>query len=134
MQRLLAILGSVLVSCVILVGTVAPAVITAEHRKELNQIRDDIGDVDKLIKDKKYDEAGKLLDEATAKIEKIAKDADLKPGDKTLLPVQTLIAKKKQTLQKLAGPTKGKEDASDVSFIKQVAPLLNSKCVSCHDE
>lgn len=134
MQRLLAILGSVLVSGLILAGTAVPAVITAEHRKELNQIRDDVGDVDKLIKDKKYDEAGKLLDEATAKIEKIAKDADLKPGDKTLLPVQTLIDKKKQTLQKLAGTTKGKEDAADVSFIKQISPLLNSKCVSCHDE
>lgn len=134
MKRLLAILGSVLVSGLILVVASAPAAITTEQRKELNQIRDDVGDVDKLIKDKKYDEAGKLLDEATAKIEKIAKDADLKPGDKTLLPVQTLIDKKKQTLQKLAGTTKGKEDAADVSFIKQVAPLLNSKCVSCHDD
>ncbi len=134
MQRLLAIFGCALVSGLILVSTALPAVITAEQRKELNQLRDDVGDVDKLIKDKKYDEAGKTLDEATAKIEKIAKDADLKPGDKTLLPVQTLIDKKKQTLQKLAGTTKGKEDAADVSFIKQVAPLLNSKCVSCHDD
>ena len=105
MKRLLAILGSVLVSALILLVASAPAAITTEQRKELNQIRDDVGDVEKLIKDKKYDEAGKLLDEATAKIEKIAKDADLKPGDKTLLPMQTLIDKKKQTLQKLAGTT-----------------------------
>ena len=134
MQRLLAIFGSVLMSGLILAGTAFPAVITAEQRKELNQIRDDVGDVEKLIKDKKYDEAGKALDEATAKIEKIVKDADLKPGDKMIAPVQLLIDKKKQTLQKLAGTTKGKEDAADVSFIKQVAPLLNSKCVSCHDD
>lgn len=134
MQRLLAIFGSVLISSLILVGTAIPAVITAEQRKELNQVRDDLGDVDKLIKDKKYDEAGKSLDEATAKIEKIVKDAELKPGDKMIAPVQLLIDKKKQTLQKLAGTTKGKEDATDVSFIKQIAPLLNSKCASCHDD
>ncbi len=134
MQRLLAIFGSALISSLILVGTAIPAVITAEQRKELNQVRDDLGDVDKLIKDKKYDEAGKTLDEATAKIEKIVKEAELKPGDKLIAPVQLLIDKKKQTLQRLGGATKGKEDAADVSFIKQVAPLLNSKCASCHND
>lgn len=134
MQRLLAIFGSVLISGVILVGTAIPAVITAEQRKELNQIRDGLGDVDKLIKDKKYDEAGKSLDEATTKLEKIIKDAEIKPGDKLIAPVQLLIDKKKQTLQKLSGTTKGKDDASDVSFIKQIAPLLNSKCANCHDD
>jgi len=134
MQRLLAIFGSVLISGVILVGTAIPAVITAEQRKELNQIRDGLGDVDKLIKDKKYDEAGKSLDEATTKLEKIIKDAEIKPGDKLIAPMQLLIDKKKQTLQKLSGTTKGKEDASDVSFIKQIAPLLNSKCANCHDD
>ena len=134
MTRLFAIFGSVLVSGLILVSTAFSAVITAEQRKELNQVREDVADVDKLIKDKKYDEANKALDEAATKIEKIVKDAELKPGDKMIAPVQLLIDKKKQTLQKLAGTTKGKEDAADVSFIKQVAPLLNSKCVSCHDE
>ena len=134
MQRLLAIFGSVLFSGFLLVGTAIPAVITAEQRKELIQIRDDVADVDKLIKDKKYDEAGKALDEATAKVEKIIKDAEIKPGDKLIAPVQLLIDKKKQSLQKLAGTTKGKEDAADVSFIKQIAPLLNSKCASCHDD
>ena len=134
MKRLLAIFGSVLVSSLIVVGTALPAVITAEQRKELTQIREDVADVEKLFKDKKYDEAGKALDEATSKLEKIIKDAELKPGDKLITPVQLLIDKRKQTLQKLAGTTKGKEDAVDVSFIKQIAPLLNSKCASCHDE
>ncbi len=134
MNRLLAILGSLLVSGLILTATTVQAVITAEHRKELNQVRDSLGDVDKLIKDKKYDEAGKALDEATAKIEKIVKDADVKSNDKTIAPIQLLVDKKRQTLQKLAGTTKGKKDAADVSFIKQIAPLLNSKCANCHDD
>ena len=134
MKRLLAIFGSVLVSALILLVATAPAAITTEQRKDLAQIREDVGDVDKLIKDKKYDEAAKSLDEATGKLEKIVKDADLKPGDKLIAPVQLLIDKKKMQLQKLSGNTKGKEDAADVSFIKQVAPLLNSKCVGCHDE
>lgn len=134
MKRLLAILGCALAAGLILVGTAVPAVVTAEQRKELLQIRESVSDVDKLIKEKKYDEAGKALDEATAKVEKIVKDAELKPGDKLVAPVQLLIDKKKQSLQKLAGTTKGKEDAGDVSFIKQVAPLINSKCVNCHDD
>ncbi|MFM9965277.1 MAG: c-type cytochrome domain-containing protein [Planctomycetaceae bacterium] len=134
MKRPLAILGCLLVSGLIVVVTAAPAAITNEQRKELNQIRDDIGDVSKLIREKKYDEAGKLLDGFTTKLEKIAKDAELKPGDKLIAPVQLMIDKQKQTLQKQGGVGKGKEDAADVSFIKQIAPLLNSKCLSCHDE
>lgn len=134
MQRQLAILGSVLISGLIVVVTTAPAAITPDQRKELNQIKDDIGDVAKLIKDKKYEEAGKMLDDFTAKVEKIIKDADLKPGDKTIAPVQILIDKQKLALQKQGGVGTGKADAPDVSFIKQIAPLINSKCVSCHDD
>lgn len=134
MKRHLAILGSLLISGLILLATSAPAAITPDQRKELNQIRDDIGDVAKLIREKKYEEAGKMLDDFTAKLEKISKDADLKPGDKTLAPVQILIDKQKQALQKAGGIGTGKADAADVSFIKQIAPLINSKCVSCHDD
>ena len=100
MKRLLAIFGSVLVSSLIVVGTAHPAVITAEQRKELTQIREDVADVEKLFKDKKYDEAGKALDEATSKLEKIIKDAELKPGDKLITPVQLLIEKQRQALTK----------------------------------
>ena len=110
------------------------AAISAEQRKELNQIRDDVGDVAKLIREKKYDEAGKSLDDLNAKLEKIIKDSEAKPGDKTIAPVQILIEKQKQSLQKASGVGKGKDDADEVSFTKQVAPLLNSKCVSCHDD
>ena len=66
MKRLLAIFGSVLVCSLIVVGTALPAVITAEQRKELTQIREDVADVEKLFKDKKYDEAGKALDESAS--------------------------------------------------------------------
>jgi hypothetical protein len=134
MQRHLAILGSVLIAGLIVVTTTAPAAITPDQRKELNQIKDDIGDVAKLIREKKYDEAGKMLDGFTATVEKIIKDADLKPGDRTIAPVQILIDKQKQALQKQSGIGAGQADAADVSFIKQIAPLINSKCVSCHDD
>lgn len=134
MKRHLAILGSVLISGLIIVVASAPAAITNEQRKELNQIRDDVGDVAKLIREKKYDEAGKMLDEFTAKIEAIVKDADLKPNDRAIAPVLLLIDRQKQTLQKLGGIGKGSDDAGDVSFIKQIAPLLNSKCGSCHGD
>ena len=109
------------------------AAITPDQRKELNQIKEDVGDAAKLIKEKKYDEAGKLLDELTSKIEKVAKDADLKPADKLLAPTILLIDKQRQLLLKLSGTGKGKEGADDVSFTKQIAPLLKGKCWNCHD-
>lgn len=134
MNRHFVLLASMGISALILAGTVVPAAITTEQRKELNQIRDGIGDAAKLIRERKYDEAGKMLDDFTARLEKIAKDADLKPGDKTLAPIQLLLDRQKQQLQKLGGVGKGKDDGQDVSFIKQIAPILNSKCVSCHDD
>lgn len=109
------------------------AAITPDQRKELNQIKEDVGDAAKLLKDKKYEDAGKLLDELTSKLEKLAKDADLKPTDKLLVPVNTLIDKQRQILLKQTGAAKGKEGADDVSFTKQIAPLLNAKCLTCHD-
>ncbi len=112
---------------------VVRAAITPDQRKELSQIKDDVGDVSKLLKDKKFDEAGKLLDELTSKLDKLAKDADLKPTDKLLAPAQILIDKQRQILLKQSGAGKGKEGADEVSFTKQIAPLLNSKCLTCHD-
>lgn len=133
MPRLFSILGSVLIAGMIWVVS-APAAITPAQRKELNQVRDDVGDVAKLIREKKYDEAGKLLDELSAKVDQVVKDAELKPGDKTVAPVQLLLDKQRQALQKASGTGKGKEDAEEVSFSKQIAPLISSKCVSCHDD
>lgn len=112
---------------------VGRAAITIEQRKELNDIRDKVGDAAKLIREKKYDEARQLLDELTAKVEKIVSDAQLKPGDRTVGPVLLLIDRQKQTLQKLTEATKGNENSGNVSFVKEVAPLLRSKCLDCHD-
>ncbi len=109
------------------------AAITPDQRKELNQIKDDVGDATKLVKEKKFDEAGKLLDELTSKLEKLAKDADLKPTDKLLAPAHMLIDKQRQILLKQSGAGKGKEGGDEISFTKQIAPLLNSKCLTCHD-
>ena len=109
---------------------VVRAAITPDQRKELSQIKDDVGDVAKLVKDKKFDEAGKLLDELTSKLDKLAKDADLKPTDKLLAPAQILIDKQRQILLKQSGAGKGKEGADEVSFTKQITPLLNSKCLT----
>ncbi len=135
MKRLSAVLGALVVT--IGLTALVPAVraaITLEQRKEVNQIKDDSGDLAKLIRDKKYDEANKLLNDLTAKLDKIAKDAELKSGDKMLAPVQIILERHRQTLAKLTGAGKGSDEANDVSFVKQIAPLINSKCASCHDE
>src|SRR5262245_39187842 len=116
MNRVTLVLGMFLVAIGLdVLETTAWAVITAEQRKEIAKIKDDLGDIPKLIREKKYDEAHKLVDDAATKLDKISKDAELKPGDKTLLPVQIQLDRHRQTLAKLAG--KGGVDANDVSFI-----------------
>ncbi len=134
MNRIAILAGcGLLAAGLCLVSPSLRAAITPEQRKEINQVGNEVPGAAKMIREKKYDEAGKHLDELTAKLEKIAKDAELKPGDKVLAPIYSLIEKQRQALTKASGG-KVKPDVEEVSFVKQVGPLLQSKCVSCHGE
>ena len=62
-------------ACVGLLRLPASAAITAEHQKQIGEIRKDLGKVQGLIAKKEIDDAEKILTESEQKLKQIAKDA-----------------------------------------------------------
>ena len=103
------------------------AAVTPEQKKELKDIGGDITKATSLTSKKKYDEAEAALKEVEDKFEKLIKDAAISETDAALKPIRIQLEKAKAQLGKASG--KG-----TVSFVKDVAPILAAKCVSCHDD
>ncbi len=113
-------------------GAVLPvgAAITPDQRKELGEIRKEIGKVAGHVTKKEFDEARKILNDAQEKISKIASDAKVMETDKTLAPILLQIEKQRATLdKKAAGAGQG-----GINFDKEVAPILAAKCANCHND
>lgn len=129
MQRL-AICATVLL---ILLGTGIEnrvfAQLTAEHRRELLSLNRDIRQVASLVRRKEFDEARKMLDAAEEKVEEIAQTANVETSDRALAGVLTAIEKQREVLQR-AMP--GGKEEKKVSFVGDVAPLIDGRCLRCH--
>lgn len=107
------------------------AAITAEHRKEIGEIRKELNKVQGHITKKEFDEARKILKrDSQDKISKIASDAKVMESDKSLAPILHQIELKRAILDKKAG---GAGDRG-IDFAKEVAPILAAKCANCHNE
>lgn len=104
-----------------------PAAITSEQKKELKEIGLEVAKIAGLITKKKYDEASTAIDSAEERITTFIKDAGLKENDPLLKAVHSQIESAKKKLAKASG--KG-----SITFEKSVAPILASKCVSCHGD
>jgi len=121
---------------VLAVASVAPdlhAALTVEQKRELSAIRKDLATAARLTRQKKYDEATKLVDEAEKRLEKVASDAKLSPRDVTVTSVKRLIETHRAALARAQGKkTTGKGKTAGVSFEKVVAPILKAKCAGCH--
>ncbi len=103
---------------------------TPDHRKELAGIQKEVTRAGSLVGKKDFDEAEKLLDDLNKQLEKLLKEADFPPTDKTLVSVRQAIEKQRQA----AAKGLGKPDPTLVSFAKEIAPILTSKCGSkCHN-
>lgn len=125
-------LVGVLLASVFLGWTVlsATAAITAEQRKEIADIKKELGKVQSHITKKEFDDARKILDESEEKLKKIADDAMLMENDRALAPVYNIISQKRAILDKKAA-TSGE---GGIDFEKEVAPILAAKCANCHNE
>ncbi len=122
--------------CVLAQTERVDAALTSAQRKELSEIRRDVSKANSLIRRKKLDEAEKIIGKAETRVDKIAKDAKLKPNDRLLAGIKKFIALQRKALaiKKNASAGKGKKgDANQVSFSKHVAPIFKSKCLSCHN-
>lgn len=108
----------------------ARAAITAEQRKEITEIKNELGKIAGHLTKKEFDEAKAILDDAQAKLKKIAEDAKVMENDRALISVTQMLAKKRADLDKKVGAA-GK---GGVDFEKEVAPILAAKCASCHGD
>lgn len=101
----------------------------AEQRKELATIQKDVTKAASLNTKKQFEEAEKELDALQKQLEKLVTDAEFPAADKTLILVRQALDKQRQA----AAKGLGKPDPTLTSFSKEIAPMLASKCVSCHN-
>jgi len=117
-------------------GTLRPihAALTAEQKKEIEEVRKELGKVQALIAKKdQHEEAEKLLTEAETKLKKIGKDAG-DENNKLITGLLRQIELKKAALARRDAPAKGAAGAGAISFEKEIAPILVKNCMGCHDD
>ena len=121
--------------------------LTAEHRKEIGEIRSSIGKVSSLIASKKQDEAAQLLDSLQARLHSVVQQAEIDEKDKSVSGLFTALDVKRKILAKLPGTGSrfgekglpasqggpGTKNAAIVDFAKEIAPIFVSQCVRCHN-
>ncbi len=118
------------VCCLVVVSLMAGslrAAISTEQKKEIKEILGDLAKIGSLVSKKKYTEAATAIQAAEDRIAGFVESAKLKEADPLLKPLHMQLEKVKGLLNKANG--KG-----GTSFAKTVAPILASKCVSCHSE
>lgn len=123
-------LAGFLMLAVVVASSVAFAAITPAQRKELADIRSDAGKAASLISKKKFEDAEQALKDAEDRLAAVIKEAQIEETDPALAPVRKVIETQRANLAKRTGAG----GADEVSFAKDIAPILVAKCVSCHDE
>lgn len=129
--------GAAVAVCLALLGlpVLAPtlvAEVTVEQRKELTELKRELAKVTALLRDKDFDAADKLLSDAEEKVNSIATAAQVQPTDRTMQGVAVLIQRHRESLAKARARVPGAPAAAGVSFSKDIAPLVNEKCLGCH--
>ena len=99
---------------------------TAEQKKELKDIGNDVKEISSLVSKKKYDEAETSLKDIESRLDKLVKDG-VPETDASLKPIRVQLDKAKSLFTKSSG-------RGTVSFVKDVAPIFVAKCVGCHAE
>lgn len=118
-----------LVCCALLAPAPLAAALTAEHQKQIAEIRKELAKVQGLITKKETDEAEKLLDDCEKKLKAIAKEAGVEETQNPIGGLLKQIEQRQATLSKKAADGKG---AAGGSFEKDVAPILVARCIGCH--
>jgi len=134
-------------------ATLSQAAITAEQRKELQEIGTLVTKAGNAFVQKKYDEAGTTIKDAQDKMAALAKIGDkqvldaLSPLHGRILKAHALLELEGITLpalpklDEMAGdapasnpknPGANPGNSGKVSFVSQIAPILNAKCGRCH--
>ncbi len=114
------------------------AQLTPAHRKELAQLTKDVGQAAAAIRKKDYDAAGTQLSGVEEKLKEIVTTSGVAETDPAIKRLQAAIDRQRETLSKATGetvPKAGKPaDSGEISFVKEIAPIINARCISCHGE
>ena len=99
---------------------------SSEQRMEYKAIQVEVRKISSLLRKKQYEEAEKQLKEIRVKAEKLLAAAQFSGTQASSLR-RLIDANRQKTAKAL-----GKPDPTLVSFSKDVAPLIQSKCGRCH--
>lgn len=130
------------------IATTVRAAPTAAQRAEIGALGTLMTKAGNLFKENKFAECAEVVKEAQTRLEKLAAEADqvtlgqLATIQKRLTNAHALLELEGLALPELkpleslakdpaAGPDGG-DAAGGVSFVKQVAPILNARCGGCH--
>ncbi len=110
---------------------VAFSQITAEHKKELYALTKEIKEAATAIRKKEYEAAETILKAAEEKVDEIATAAGLEKTNRALAGPLKAIALQRTVLERAMSGGKPNQ-VKKVSFVVDVAPLIDSKCLGCH--
>ncbi|MEZ6056002.1 MAG: c-type cytochrome domain-containing protein [Planctomycetaceae bacterium] len=105
---------------------------TPEQRKELLELKKELGKVSSMIRKKEFDESAEILKTTGERVEAIAKEIGVDPSDRKMMGLSELITKNARTLEITRAKAEGREPVLGPSFVKEVAPIIQGKCVRCH--
>lgn len=108
----------------------AEAQLAPEHRKELSELSKEVTRAATLIRKKDFDEAGKILTDVESRLQSVTTASNALPTEPMIRRIMLVLDKQQTALAKAQGKTK--EEMGGVSFMKEVAPLIVSRCVQCH--
>src|SRR5580704_4068398 len=79
------------------------AAVTADHRKQIDEVKKELGKVKSLIARKDYDDAEKLLGDADQKLKQVAKAAGIEESNKLVSGLLKQIEQEREKLAKKRG-------------------------------
>src|SRR5260370_19642779 len=103
------------------------AAVTSEHRKQIDEVKKELGKVKAMIAKKDFDEAVKQLGDAEQKLKQVAKDDGIEESNKLVASLLKQVEQHRETITKkrAAGGGAG-------AFERDVAPILVARCLNCH--